>query len=183
MLVVILKLLIPMSDWILKNLEAIFAGLAFLFSAVVFARTEKFNRKILRETIRTNYTTALFEIDKKLIECPELWAIYDQNVSGIQKVDTPSEKGKSIALLYLHFNLFESVYTTYNNVLRKLNKADREFWETWRNYIQEFIEGSSEARELFYNPSFQLVYRESYKNFIKSIIEEFEEKQRLATNA
>lgn len=159
-------------DWMLNNIEVIISGVAFIVSLFALIRTELFNKKILRETVRNNYSAALYDIDSKYLEYPELWTIYDNNKLGISRKNTPEEKGKRQALLYLHFNLFESVFTTYNNVLGKLSKADKEFWKTWKNFIKEFVEGCSEARELLEDQNFQQVYRKEYKDFLRKIIED-----------
>src|SRR3712207_2200100 len=104
-------------DWkvILPSTIAI---ISLLISLVVALRNWRYSDISVRYTSRNQYMNALFDIDRQLIARPELWAIYDGHEMAEQRSNDPEAKARREAFLYLHFNLFETVYIDYNKVLR-----------------------------------------------------------------
>lgn len=92
--------------------------------------------------------TGLFDIDRQLVNRPELWAIYDDHPMSASRSSEPEAVSRRQAFLYFHFNLFETVYNDYNRVLRR-TRTDDQYWRSWDAWIRHFFRASSEVRSLF----------------------------------
>jgi hypothetical protein len=113
---------------------------------------------------------ALFDIDRQLIARPQLWAIYDAHEMATERSEVPRARARREAFLYLHMNLFETVYVDYNKVLRP-SRSDKEFWNSWDAWILQFFKGSSEARALFIRPIAQTIFSAPFAAYINEILE------------
>jgi hypothetical protein len=131
------------------------------------------SRVSVRQTIKNSYMTALFEIDKQLMNNPELWTIYENFPAGLEKSTDGKAVGQRRAFIFYHFNLFEVTHTNYTRILYK-NKADKEFWASMEKYIKQFFHDSSEARAIFKDPSSRQVYLPGFIEMIDRIINEID---------
>ena len=86
---------------------------------------------------------ARFDIDRQLVNRPELWAIYDDHPMSASRSNEPEAVSRRQAFLYFHFNLFETAYNDYNKVLRR-TRTDEQDW-VWDAWIRRFFRASSEA--------------------------------------
>lgn len=105
----------------------------------------KLVKKYTSQQVHTKY---LLDIDLKLIDNPELWTIYDDaHLKNIYNKENPCHKSKLEAFVYYHFNLFNMIYEHYN--FPKSYKKLDDVQKSWYNYIKDFFEKSSFAREIF----------------------------------
>jgi hypothetical protein len=133
----------------------------------------KNSRTSIRQTIKNSYMSALFEIDKQLMNNPDLWTIYDSYPVGLQKSNDGKPLGQRRAFISYHFNLFEVTHTNYTRILYK-NKADKEFWDSMQKYIQQFFKCSTEARNIFKETSIQELYLPDFLTLINKMITDIE---------
>ena len=155
-------------DWKVVLPSAI-AVISLLVSLLVAIRNWGYSAVSVRYVSRNQYMNALFDIDRQLITLPELWAIYDSHEMATSRSSDAAAKGRREAFLYLHLNLFETVYVDYNKILRP-TRHDREFWQSWDAWMNQFFKGSSEARALFTKPMAQTVFSEAFVAYINSIL-------------
>lgn len=155
----------------LKLVAIFISSLALIISILGWRNS----RVSVRQTIKNSYMSALFDIDKQLINNPDLWTIYDNYPKGLQKSDEGKHLGQRRAFIFYHFNLFEVTHTNYTRILYK-NKADKEFWEAMKNYIVQFFNCSSESRLIFKEPQTQELYLPDFLILINGIINNIEEK-------
>jgi hypothetical protein len=146
------------------------ALIALLVSFVVAMRNWRYSKIIVRYSSRNQYMNALFDIDRQLIARPELWAIYDTHEMFANRSDAPRVKARREAFLYLHMNLFETVYVDHNKILRP-SRPDKEFWKSWDAWIYQFFKGSSEARALITKPLAQAIFSAAFSAYINGILE------------
>ena len=119
--------------------------------------------------------SALFDIDKQLINNPELWTIYDNFPIGLQKSNDGKSLGQRRAFIFYHLNLFEVTHTNYTRILYK-NKADREFWESMKAYMRQFLKCSTDARIIFKEPTTQELYLPEFLKLMNEIVDEVDPK-------
>jgi hypothetical protein len=155
----------------LQVLSILIATTSLIVSFYVAYRAWKFNDISTRRSSRETHTQMLFEIDKLLIQYPELWEIYDTN-SFRQKRDTsPLATARREAFLYQHFNMFETIHDYYKNIISR-DATDESYWDTWKAYIKQMFKESSEARRLFQETHSQEIYNKQFRSFVESIIKE-----------
>ena len=158
-------------DLIIKIIPIILSIIALVFSIIGW----KYSRISIRQTIKNSYMSALFDIDKQLINTPSLWTIYDEFPEGLIKDNDPKETGQRRAFIDYHFNLFEVTHTNYTRILFK-NRADREFWESMKKYIIQFFKSSTEARNIFKEENTQQSYLTEFVILVNDIIDKIERK-------
>jgi len=105
--------------------------------------------KYLRTASRGEHFRLLLELDRNLIDNPELWGIYDSHPLSQIKASDPLVQSKRNAFIYLHFNLFEMVHDFYHHVISRMDKIDIMYWHEWYRYIYQFFRESSKARIIF----------------------------------
>jgi hypothetical protein len=111
----------------------------------------------LRLTSRNEFQKLQIDVNKVLIEYPELWAIYDSHAMSSHGLNDAKEKAKLEAFAHMIFNVFESVFVFYGDSPR-LTKAEREHVEAWRGFLRDFLNESSFARELLSKPASRIMY-------------------------
>ena len=158
------------------SIPIVISVISILISLIVAYGNAKYYEVNIRYASRNHYMTVLFELDKQLINNPKLWAVYDTHPLSSSKLnETPEEKAKREAFIWFHFNLFESVFNDYNNVI-KLTKVDSQFWESWKSNIELFLGNSLEARKLFKDSFSQRIFIKDYVTFMNEIIKKVEMK-------
>jgi hypothetical protein len=174
------KVVISALDWKVVLPSGI-ALIALFVSFLVALRNWRYSAISVRYSSRNQYMNALFDIDRQLIARPELWAIYDTHEMFASRSNTPRVKARREAFLYLHMNLFETVYVDYNKILRRKKRHDKEFWDSWDTWIYQFFKGSSEARALFIRPIAQTIFSAPFVAYIKKILEKIAGEATLAS--
>jgi hypothetical protein len=154
-----LKLIVPTA----------IAVVSLLVSLAVALRNWRYSEKSVRYTSRNQYTTALFDIDRQLVNRPELWAIYDDHPMSASRSNEPEAVSRRQAFLYFHFNLFETVYNDYNKILPR-TRTDEQYWRSWDAWIRHFFRASSEARSLFADAMSQDVFFGDFVVHINEVI-------------
>lgn len=157
------------AELTLKVASGIIATIALAFSIFSFRNS----RIAIRLTVKSNYMTALFEIDKQMIANPTLWAIYDSKKDLLKEPDDKNEKVKRRSFISYHFNLFEVTHSNYTQIANVAD-SDKEFWESMLKYIKQFLRDSSEARDFIKEPDNRELYLPAFVNLIDSIIAEIE---------
>jgi hypothetical protein len=157
-------------DWKVV-LPSTIAIISLFVSLVVAYRNWQYSDIGVRYTSRNQYMNALFDIDRQLIARPELWAIYDYHEMAAQRSSDPEARARREAFLYLHFNLFETVYIDYNKVLPRTS-YESEFWRSWDAWIRQFFRGSSEARALFTREVAKDIFAGGFVGYVNKILEE-----------
>lgn len=146
------------------------ALISLLISLLMARRNWWYSDVGVRYVSRNQYMNALFDIDRQLIDRPELWAIYDNHEMALSRSNEAGAKARRDAFLYLHFNLFETVYVDYNKILQP-TQHDNEFWKSWEAWMYQFFEGSSEARALFTRPMAQTIFSKAFVDYINSLLQ------------
>lgn len=127
----------------------------------------------IRYGARNQYMNAVFDIDRQMVNHPELWAIYDGHALANARKTCPEASGRRQAFLYFHFNLFETVFNDYHRVLQWLPR-DEQHWRSWDNWIRRFFRGSSDARSEFLEAAEAGIFIEDFLNYARSIVDEIE---------
>jgi hypothetical protein len=146
------------------------AFISLLVSLFIALRNWRFSETGVRYVARNQYMNALFDIDRQLIARPELWAIYDNHYMASARSEDPETKARREAFIYLHFNLFETVYADYNKILR-LARHDTIVWQSWDRWIRQFFGGSSEARALFIKEVAQDIFSKDFVAYVNRTLE------------
>jgi hypothetical protein len=140
------------------------------FLTVIF--TYRFNRITIRNSAKQEHQKMLLDIDKILITEPSLWTIYDNHNLNSTTVRTPELEAKKEALIFYYLNFFDVVYEFYNKHIIQ-NKNDKETWKAWKEYMDSFIRGSSQARSIIKRS--KQWYESDLSAFYFSIIQDFEQ--------
>lgn len=127
-----------------------------------------FNRVSIRNATRQQHASMLREIDQLIINCPELYGIYDNHELSKEKNICPQDVVKREAFIFLMFNTYEIIYDYYTTIIIK-NKVDKSYWNAWDISISNFFFDSTEARELFIRYKSQ--YSNNFSNYIMKIIQ------------
>lgn len=73
--------------------------------------TWRFNERSIRRLARQDHIRILVEIDKNLIQYPELWRIYsDEYPPQSATTDPSNDHARRKALIYLFLNMFEAEF-------------------------------------------------------------------------
>ncbi|MEN3327892.1 MAG: hypothetical protein V7638_2699 [Acidobacteriota bacterium] len=153
--------------WLATSIIAI---TSLLVSLIVALRNWRYSETTVRYSARNQYMNALFDIDRQLIARPELWAIYDNHYMASALSIDAEAKARREAFIYLHLNLFETVYSDYNKTLN-LTRHDTEVWRSWERWMRQFFTGSSEARAVFTKEMSQDIFASDFVGYINKIIE------------
>lgn len=150
--------------------------ISFILSLVTVYITYRFNKITIRNTAKLEHNKLLLEIDKILIDDPELWGIYDNH--PLSKKEDQSDlklQAKQEAFIYYYLNLFDVIYEFYSRQIVK-NKNDKKLWKAWVQFIEHFLSGCSQARETV-KKSYHL-YDDDQSEFFRGIIEKIESEGR-----
>ena len=142
---------------------------ALCVSFFVVWRSSTFNNQSTRRTARETHMKMLFDVGQSFVTSPKLWMLSDTHGSTEGR-DTPEEIAKRRAFFYQHLNMFDLVWDFYENVIKKRNRVDQGYWDSWQRYMKQFFRDSSEARSLFYDPRTREIYSEDFVGFIETDI-------------
>ena len=133
------------------------------------------------ETVRLSasniFSSHLININKHLVDQPELWMVYDDHPLNKTMQRTPLMSARIDAYLHMTFNLFSTTYGFYVQGIgeRRMRDDDREYWEAYKNFGSVLMKSSSRARELFKDPTTQGLYPKSFVEFMNGMIRKVEE--------
>jgi hypothetical protein len=126
------------------------ATVAVLFGLLAW----RFNERSIRRMARQDHIRMLVDIDKIYVERPTLWRIYDNEFPGMPESSPadPWEPARRRGLIYLYLNMFDAAYDFDRHLnwrnLNRRTQSDREYLDSWKIYIKEFFERSTEAAEV-----------------------------------
>ncbi len=135
---------------------------ALVFSDLSFKRLNRFD---LNKT--------LLDIDAKLVDYPEIWAIFDYHPLSKTKSSEPLTKARREGYIYLCFGLFDGVFDYYENLIKK-KSIDEQCWQAWKRSISQFFECSQEARTIWSETRTQEIYPTSFISFVNNLVSEIE---------
>jgi len=156
---------------LLSTVSLVISLISFFLTSLAVVFTYRFNRITIRNTAKQQHQAILLEIDKMLIEHPELWTIYDDHPMSAITEETPELKAKNEAFIFFYLNFFDLVYEFYNKHIIK-NRNDKETWRSWKDYIEYFLQGCSQARVIIQRSG--RLYESDLSAFYLSIIEKSE---------
>ncbi|MFH0815814.1 MAG: hypothetical protein V1934_03240 [Methanobacteriota archaeon] len=168
----------------LENIEIIALTLSIISLAIslfVAYRGWKINEIALRRSFRQEHYRMLLEVDKHLMQNPELWKTYDKYKDDEVNLDEKGSQRRRRAFIYLHLNLFEMIFDYYEYLSNK-NKLDINYWNAWNRYIYQFFRESSEARAIFKEKVTQEIFSDSYNKYILIMIAQIENEMALTSN-
>jgi hypothetical protein len=137
-------------------------------SLIAAYKTYTFSEYQLRLSNRTEFQKLLVDIDKSLIEHPELWAIYD-SYSALREAD-PVGRVRLQAFAHMVLNIFECVFAFYGDS-PKLTNAEQESFQAWKGFLKFTLQESSLTRELLNTPKLRAMYHAKFLEEIDSILE------------
>jgi hypothetical protein len=140
-------------------------------SISVFAgfKTYLFSEYQLRLSNRNEFQKLLVDINKTMVEHPELWAIYDSYPVPREGLADPIGRAKLQAFAYMMLNVFECVFAFYGDSPR-LTRAERNAFDAWKGFLRNTLENSSFARELVGNPNLRTMYHAKLMAEIDSVL-------------
>ena len=118
------------------------------------------------------FSLHLIQVNKCLVDQPELWMAYDDHPLAKITQTTPVISARIDAYLLMVFNLLSTTYGFYVQGIGedRMRNEDREYWEAWKYYAAEIIKDSSRARELFKHSTTQGLYPKSFVAFMNGLI-------------
>lgn len=122
------------------------------------------------------FSLHLIQVNKCLVDQPELWMAYDDHPLNKTTQATPLIIARIDGYLHMVFNLLSATYGFYVQGIgeRKMRNDDREYWEAYKNLGMEILKNSSRARELFKHPTTQGLYPKSFVAFMNGLISKIE---------
>jgi hypothetical protein len=155
------------------SFSLIISIVSLALSVYVTLRNWRYSETTVRYVARNQSMNALFDIDRQLINRPELWAIYDDHPMAQGRDNGAEAKARRQAFIFFHFNLFESAFNDYNKVLRP-TKVDRQYWRSWDAWIHAFFRSSSEARTLLAEASSQQIFFGDFVEYMNEVVRDVE---------
>ena len=108
----------------------------------------------------------LLDIDKQLIEKPELWLIYDDYPAPSGTQQDPWDRARREAFIYFHLNMYEAFFD-FHRQLAPTWEADKEYEKSWKHYVKDFFDRSSEARKVWDIERTRKLYSTGFVSFIQ----------------
>ena len=143
--------------------------LAMIISLRISYRNWRYTETVMRYSIRNQYTNALFDIDRRLLDNPKLWAIYDNHPLAQQRSSDPEEVARREAFIYYHLNLFECVFQDYTGIPNP-KEAEKQYWAAVMEWITVFLVNSSEAREILRSGETRRIYSKQFTKRLDEIL-------------
>ncbi|MBC8044304.1 MAG: hypothetical protein IAF08_12775 [Rhizobacter sp.] len=145
----------------------VISALSFVNSVIFTFVLWRDNYVLLRSTARQEHNRLLLEIDKYLVDSPDLWAMWDEH--GAQSNLSPEHQMKIRQFVYLVMNVYETVFDFYHHLVRR-NAADEAHWTKWHNIITEFLRTSAFAREVVADVKTRRNYSEGFITYLDRIV-------------
>lgn len=145
----------------------VISALSFVNSVIFTFVLWRDNYVLLRSTARQEHNRLLLDIDKYLVDSPDLWAMWDEH--GTKSNLSPEQQMKIRQFVYLVMNVYETVYDFYHHLVRR-NKADEAHWKKWHNIITEFLCSSRFAREVVADIKHRCNYSEGFITYLENVL-------------
>jgi hypothetical protein len=155
----------------IETATIIVSVVSLLISLVAAYKAYAFSEYQLRLSNRTEFQKLLVDIDKSLIEYPELWALYD-SYSDLRE-SSPSGQVRLRAFAHMVLNIFECVFAFYADSSR-LTKAERESFHAWKGFLRFTLQESSLTRELVAKPNLRAMYHAKLLAEIDLVLQSFD---------
>jgi len=136
-----------------------------------------FKQESQRLSAGSIFKSHLIEVNKCLVDHPELWMAYDDHPLTKEIQTTPLIRARIDAYLHMVLNLISTTYGFYVQGIgeHRMRNDDREYWEAYKYFGTVVLKSSSRARELFKDPTNQGLYPKSFVTFMNGIISKIEE--------
>jgi hypothetical protein len=118
----------------------------------------------LRLANRNEFQRLTLEINKEVIRDPSLDA-FDSPSGGANR---PPDRVKLEALAHVYLNMFELVYTYYQESER-LSQREQEEWRVWQELIRLKVADSLILRDVIANEDSPRVYGADFFQYIKGL--------------
>lgn len=137
----------------------------------------QYKQETARLSASNIFSSHVININKYLVDQPELWMVYDEHPLQKTMQLTPLISAKIEGYLHMTFNLFSTTYAFYMQGIgeRSMRDDDREYWDAYKNFGMVLLKNSSRARELFKQPTTQGLYPKSFVEFMNGLIRKVEE--------
>lgn len=139
-------------------------------SIIVGYKTYIFSEYQLRLSNRNEFQKLLVDVNKTLVEHPELWAIYDSYPVPRERLADPMERARLHAFTHMVLNICECVFAFYGDSSR-LTKAESASFDAWKGFLRDTLQQSSFARELVSNTNIRTMYHAKLIAEIDSVLE------------
>lgn len=159
-----------------ESLSVVISAISLLVAMFSVRIALHFKQASERLSANNIFSSHLIEVNKCLVEHPELCMAYDDHPLCKTMQATPLIKAGIDAYLHMIFNLVSTTYGFYVQGIgeHRMRKDDREYWEAYQSFAAELLKGSSRARELFKHPTTQGLYPKSYVAFMNGLIDKIE---------
>jgi hypothetical protein len=137
----------------------------------------QYRQETARLSASNIFSSHVININKYLVDQPELWMVYDEHPLNKAIQLTPLISARIEGYLHMVFNLFSTTYAFYVQGIGEgsMRDDDREYWEAYKNYGIVLLKYSSRARDLFKQPTTQRLYPKSFVDFMNGLIRQVEE--------
>jgi hypothetical protein len=144
------------------------SAVALVVSLSSLRRSWQFNLASLRNTARHNYMNALLDVNRQLVDYPQLWSTYDGFAAAN---DLPLEINRRRGFIWYHLNLFETVYAEFKlHRLEPLDHEETDFWTSWDRYIRSFLDKSPEARAIVENDESMKLLNAKFTGYLRECL-------------
>jgi hypothetical protein len=146
----------------------VIALVSLAIAVAVAVRNWRFSTTNVWYTARNQYMKALADLDGRLIDRPELWAVYDSHELSAERSMAPIEVARRTAFIYQHLSLFETVFSDFHRLLIDPDKA---VWAAWDRWIRRFFEDSSEGRSVVMREIRNRTLSDEFTEYLRGILE------------
>src|ERR1051325_8146403 len=138
-------------------------------SIFVAYKSYRLGQHQLRTNTRNRFQPLLIDVNRQMIQHPELWAFYDSHPVPRDWLNNPIEKARLDAVALMLVNVFECVFGFYGGSAR-LTKTEQQAFEAWKDFLRDTLKQSSVAREIWNRPNIKQVYNASLVAEINAFI-------------
>jgi hypothetical protein len=114
--------------------------------------------------------TALFDLNRQVLERPELWKVYEPTTPLDTKEEIDAVRRR--AFVWYHINVFEIVYADYHSHrFFARNKVDRLYWESWNTFIGQVLRMNPEARAIVGSAESMSLLNKEFADYLRGKVE------------
>ena len=143
--------------------------MALLLSVWTFLVYRRIYEAQVRFTFYASLENGLLQLDRALIDYPQLWGIYDADSFNQSTLADPLLRGRALALCYMYFNLFEAAFEGYCRRGLATYASEREYRASWGKWLAEFLEHSTFARTIWIEEA-RPKYPQSFATVVDQIL-------------
>jgi hypothetical protein len=160
-----------------QMLSVVISGISLCVAMFSVRLALQYREETVRLSASNIFSSHLININKNLVDQPELWILYDDHPLNKTTQLTPLISARIDGWLHMVFNLFSATYGFYVQGIgeKRMRDYDREYWDAYKNFGIVLFKNSSRARELFKHPINQGLYPKSFVEFMNGLIPKVEE--------